>query len=141
MLAVVFVSYAVICFVVPTWSRQEAPSRYSVIPVMMLADAVAVLVADTGRRRNPWVTRIAPPLFVAQILLLTVIGFSVTSYRSEDPQWSKSVTSTSQTRCDGASPNKLVEVQTDQLNYWPVTLPCSRSSPMIDREPEPSRRP
>ena len=123
-LAVVFVSYAVICFVVPTWSRQEAPSRYSVIPVMMLASAVAVLVADTGRRRNPWVTRIAPPLFVAQILLLTVIGFSVTSYRSADPQWSKSVTATSQTKCDGASPNRLVEVRTDALNYWPVTLPC-----------------
>ncbi len=123
-LAVVFASYAVICFVVPAWSRQEAPFRYSVIPVMMLASAVAVLVADTSRRINPWITRIARPLFVAQILLLTIIGFSVTTYRSEDPQWSKSVTSTSQTRCDGASPNKLVEVPTDQQNYWPVTLPC-----------------
>jgi hypothetical protein len=123
-LAVVFASYAVVCFVVPAWSRQEAPSRYSVIPVMMLASAVAVLVADTSRRRNLWVTRIGRPLFVAQILLLTIIGFSVTTYRSENLQWSNSVTSTSHTRCDGASPNKLVEVPTDQQNYWPVTLPC-----------------
>jgi hypothetical protein len=123
LLSAVFVAYAVICFVAPAWNRQDAAPRYSVIPVMLLASAVAVLVADPARRRG-WVGRIGRPLLVAQILVLTLIGFSVTTYRSESPQWSASVTLTRKSACQGASPGKVVQVRTDQFNAWPVSLPC-----------------
>ena len=39
-LAVVFVLYALVIFVTPAWSRQQAPPRYSVIPLVLLASAV-----------------------------------------------------------------------------------------------------
>jgi hypothetical protein len=124
LLAVVFVAYAVVVFVTPAWSRQSEATRYSVIPVMLLASAVAVLVADPTRQRSRWIARVGPPLFVAQVLVVTIIGFSVTNYRSESPVWSNSVTFTSETECHGASPNKVVGVKTDYLNAWPIDLTC-----------------
>lgn len=129
LLAVVFVAYAAIMFVAPAWNRQTASYRYSVIPVMLLASAVALLVADPTRTRGQLIARVGRWLFVAQIVVVTVIGFSGTDYRSESPNWSGSVTYTSHVTCHGVSPNRLVEVRTDVYNFWPVTLPCRYVSP------------
>jgi hypothetical protein len=123
-LAGVLVAYAVISFVLPAWSRQQATPRYSVIPVFLLASALAILVAPPARSRSQWISRVGRPLFVAQIIVLIIIGFSVTTYRSESPSWSRSVTQAYRLHCVGSSPNKLVEVQTDAAKFWPVTLPC-----------------
>ena len=124
-LAVVFVLYALVIFITPAWSRQQAPPRYSVIPVVLLASAVAVLAAPPVRLRSAWISRVARPLFVVQVAVVTVLGFSVTNLRSESPQWSASVSRTYTTECITASPNKLVQVQTDFYGFfWPVTLPC-----------------
>ena len=49
LLSMVLVAYAVITFVVPAWSRRDAAPRYSVIPELLLASAVAILVADPTR--------------------------------------------------------------------------------------------
>jgi hypothetical protein len=129
LLAAVFAAYAVISFVAPVWSRRDTAPRYSVIPVLLLASAVAVLIADPTRRGNQWIARVGRPLFVAQVLVVAAIGFSVTTYRSESPQWSNSVTLAGKTKCQGVDPNKVVEVRTDQFNAWPVALPCRDVSP------------
>ncbi len=125
LLSVVLVAYAVITFVVPVWSRRDAAPRYSVIPELLLASAVAVLVADPTRRPTHWVTRLGRPLFVIQVVIVTVVGFSVTSYRSESPRWSDALMHAKASACHQASPSsKLVKVQTDQLNAWPILLTC-----------------
>jgi hypothetical protein len=129
LLAVVFAVYAVVMFVAPAWNRQSVSYRYSVIPVMLLASAVAVLVGDPTRTRGRGIARIGRWLFVVQIVVVTVIGFSGSDYRSESPKWPSSVTYTSHVTCHRAPPNKLVEVRTDVYNFWPVTLPCHDLSP------------
>jgi len=124
LVAVVFVAYALITFVAPVWSRRDAAPRYSVVPLLLLASAVAILIADPTRRGSPWIARIGPRLFVAQVLVVTVIGFTVTTYRSESPRWSASVTSAWELKCHRISSNKVVEVPTDEFNAWPVGLSC-----------------
>ena len=82
----VLVAYAVITFVLPAWSRRDAAPRYSVIPELLLASAIAVLVADPTRGPTHWIARIGRPLFVIQVVIVTIVGFSVTNYRSESPR-------------------------------------------------------
>jgi hypothetical protein len=131
-LAAVLIAYALISFVAPVWYGEIANSgfRYSVIPVMMLASAMAVLIAPAGTQRSRIVARVGRPLFVAYVLVLTITGFSVTNVRSAGPSWSESMTHVQQTQCIGAGPNKLVQVPTQQPNFafgnnvFPVILPC-----------------
>ncbi len=129
LLSGVLVGYGVILFVVPAWGRQAAAPRYSVAPVFLLASAVAILATCPNRSTNRWLIRVGPPLFVAQSLVLIIVGFSVTSYRSESPNWSTAVTRAYGERCVNALPNTIVEVRTDLYNFWPVTLPCRDLSP------------
>jgi hypothetical protein len=128
-LAFVLVAYAVITFVVPAWSRRDTAPRYSVIPELLLASAIAILVADPTRGPTHWVARVGRPLFVIQVVIVTIVGFSVTNYRSESPRWSSALTLARKAQCHGASPNKLVKVQTDKFNAWPVVLACHDLSP------------
>jgi hypothetical protein len=128
-LAASFVAYAVITFAAPVWNRRDVAPRYSVIPVLLVASAIAVLAADPNRTRGQWVARVARPLFVIQIALLIVIGFSATTYRSGSPPWPNSVTVTDRMKCHGEPPSRLVEIRTDAFDYWPVTLPCRDLSP------------
>ena len=135
-LAAVLVAYAVITFVVPLWYSGIGRSglRYSVIPVMMLASAVAVLVAPSGSGRSLTRARVDATLFVIYALVLTITGFSVTNLRSQGLNWSNSVTHIQQTQCVGASPDKLVRVPTVPPEFlsgefFPVTLPCRDLSP------------
>ena len=128
-LAAVFVAYALITFAAPVWNRRDVAPRYSVIPIVLLASAIAVLVGDPIRVRGEWIARIGRPLFIAQIAVLAVIGFSVTTYRSENPPWTDSVAFVSHSSCHRASPNKLVVITTDAYNLWPVTLTCHDIAP------------
>jgi hypothetical protein len=124
LLALVFFGYAIITFVAPVWERNDVAPRYSVMPVIFLASALAVLLADPTRDRGALMTRIGRPLFVVWVVILTIIGFSITTYRSESPTWSNGVTFSYTTKCRGKPPDTLVQVRTDDYNFWPVTLPC-----------------
>ncbi len=128
LLSAVLVAYAIVAFVLPAWSRRDAAPRYSVIPELLLASAIAVLVADPTRGQTHWIARIGRPLFVAQVVLVVVIGFSVTNYRSESPAWSAAL-AVARGTCRGASPPKLVKVRTDKFNAWPIVLSCRDLSP------------
>jgi hypothetical protein len=135
-LAVVLVLYAVITFVVPAWYGGIAQSkfRYSVIPVMMLASAVAVLVAPSGSSRDRTIVRLSGSLFVAYVLVVVLTGFSVTNLRSVGPSWSSSLAHIQQTQCLTANSDKLVNVPTQQPNPpfiapFPVTLRCQDLPP------------
>jgi peptidoglycan/LPS O-acetylase OafA/YrhL len=129
MLALIFLAYSIVTFLAPVWDRRDVASRYSVMPAILLASALAVLLADPTRSRDTWVTRIGRPLFVAWVVGLTVIGFSITNYRSQDPTWSNSVTLTYTTQCRHKPPDTIVEVRTDAYNAWPVALPCKDLMP------------
>jgi hypothetical protein len=96
--------------------------RYSVIPVFLLASAIAVLVA-TGHRPNPAFERVASWLFVAQIVVITVIGFSVTNARSGGPTWSAAVAYVYNTECRGRSPDTMVKIATP-TEIYPVFARC-----------------
>jgi len=130
-LAVVFAAYAVISFVVPVWGRHlnerslgfdmvYDQSRFSVIPVMMLASAFAVLVTSPARPA----ARAARRIFVLQVVAVTLISFSVTNLRSTSPAWSTSVDATYERSCIGTPPDPLVRLQTTKPGFFPVTVTC-----------------
>jgi hypothetical protein len=55
-------------------------------------------------------------------------GFSVRNYRSLGPDWSTSVAEAHAT-CASARPGYIVRLRTDDLNAFPVKLPCRDLSP------------
>ena len=155
-LAGAFLSFSVAIFVIPVWIRGTnaiqissgessralfalplggvldaggsylaGALRYSVIPVMMLASAAAVLVGAPERRNRSG--RMIRSLFVAQVVVVTVLSFSVTNARSGDPAWSTSLRRTYRSQCAGATPDKRVKVlrETGYLHLFPVALRCS----------------
>ena len=125
-LSLVFVGYAIVLFLLPVWDRREIQARYTVVPIFLLASSLSVLVAAKSRSRSDrtaW-----PAVFVAQIVLVTCIGFSVTNYRSFSPDWSTSVAQAEAT-CASAHPSQIVSLKTDPLNVFPVKLPCRDLSP------------
>ena len=138
LLAVTFIAYAVIAFVVPVWIRgtQSVPMladrtyfppaqpRFGVIPEFLMASAVAVLIAPTGPGARRWAARIARPLFVAQIAAVTLAGFSVTNLRSSGPTWSSALETAYAKDCTRGPTDSRVKVQTNRLNFWPVELTC-----------------
>jgi hypothetical protein len=144
-LASVFLAYALITFAVPVWARgtsfvvplfhtENAAAihlRFSVIPVLLLSSAAAVLLAPSARPTRSPLTRIGRILFVAHIAILTVIGFSVTNLRSSEVRWATAITN-AYTHCAGAPSDKIVTVRTANVRYmllYPVPLPCRDLSP------------
>jgi hypothetical protein len=147
MVAIVLIAYSVVSFAAPVWYRSNfaffgqylAPSRYSVIPVLLLASGVAVLVTATGSGR----AQVGSALFVTSMLVLIFIGFSVTNLRSPGPNWSSSASRTYLSGCLGKAPNKIVEVQTENegaamrlvVSHWdwrqhfPVIVQCRDLGP------------
>ena len=122
-LSLVFLGYAVMIFVVPVWVRQVANARYCVVPIFLVASSLAVLVAPRTRSGREFVRRIGRPVFVAQILLVTCIGFSVTNYRSLSPDWSLSVDA-AQAACASAPADRIVTIRTDAGNEFPSSCPA-----------------
>ena len=106
--------------------------RYSVVPVFLLASGLAVLVGASTWARSGWVVRIGRALFVAHVVTLIAIGFSVSGARSERRDWPTTVTRTYKAHCVGQSPDKRVAVSTDPLYFFvfqPVTLRCRELQP------------
>jgi hypothetical protein len=136
-LGIVLIAYAVISFAAPVWYRNAIfllgplyiPGRYSVVPVLILASAGAVLVASPDRRDRA-LARFGRPVLAVQILVVIVSSFSVSNIRSVAPTWSAAVAQTYRAGCVGASPSKLVKVPTQKTvegkgsSPWLVTLPC-----------------
>jgi hypothetical protein len=131
MLAVILAAYGVISFVVPVWGdrlderslgfgRPYDQSRFSVIPVMMLASAFAVLVTSPARRAN----RAAQWIFIVQIIAVTLTSFAVTNPRSTSPAWATSVDETYQRACNGTPSDRLVHVKTTNDVIPIVTVTC-----------------
>jgi hypothetical protein len=137
MVSLVLGAYAVISFALPVWGRGTegitsvglAPNstgvRFSVIPVFLLASAFAALIAPVGPARERPVTRVARPLFVGQIALLAVLGFSVTNPRSTGPAWPDMVDVTYREQCLDAPSSEQAEVPVSPPG-WFVELPCGR---------------
>ena len=136
-LAGVLVAYAVASFVAPVWNRGAFASRYCVIPVFLLASAVAVLVESPSPPGRQLFFRIAKVLLVTQIAVLTIVCFRVFNYRSEGPNWASSMASISEKQCVLASPNKEVKVPTDAFGFWTVELPCG-DVPVATKATKPS---
>ncbi len=135
LLALAFVVYAVIWFVAPVWYQGLGLSegfRYTVVPVMLLASAVAILVAPAGPERTRPIATFGRPVFVAFVVVSIAVGFSVTNIRSQGPDWSTSLTRTYEAHCVGDSPSKEVAVPTREpqpgaifvAQEYQVVLPC-----------------
>jgi hypothetical protein len=141
-LAAVFLAYAVITFVTAVWGRGTtyvvlfggtSPAaghlRYSVVPTMMLASAVALLVAPYGAGRSRLVARVGRPLFVLHVAVLAWGGFTIGIPRSWSPDWPSSVDQYYQKNCVGADPDTPIKIPTDVLAAYSVTLPCRLLAP------------
>jgi len=138
-LAAVFIVHAPIAFVIPVWIRGTtfvtwfgatgAHHRYGVIPTMLLSSAAAVLLAPSGAGRSRPIARIGRPVFVAHVVVLTLVGFAVVIPRSVSPRWRASVDQRYQAECIGAPPDKLVALSISAVGAFKVTLPCGRLAP------------
>jgi hypothetical protein len=137
-LAAMFLVTAVAFFVVPVVGRGAlslgvpmgpslAALRFSVVPVMLLASAFAVLVASQDVGRPRLAERIGRPVFVAQVVVVTLLSFSAANYRSNGPQWVRSVDASYAQYCAGRSPDapaQLRELRFGVFGHWDFTLPC-----------------
>jgi hypothetical protein len=103
--------------------------RFSVVPVMLLGSAVAILVAPKPREVSTRIASAARVVFVAQVTVLTVVGFSVTNYRSSMFPWSGSLKHAYATKCRSQPLEKVVKIPTDRFRLWDVTLPCRDIAP------------
>ena len=154
--AATFVAYAAVTFVVPVWGRGtnaipmkvgELPTifgspagpgsqyvafgyRYSVAPVFMLVSAIACLIASPERRQGS-LSRLALYTFVAQIVLMSILGFRVQTDRSTSPDWSTSVTRAYRENCVGAAPHKQVAVVSRKGSFAVrlITTTCDALAP------------
>ena len=145
LMATVFVAYGMVTYLSSVWERGlnalgypltlslAVDNRYSVIPVLMLASAAAMLIAPPGAGKRRVVTRVGPPIFAAYCVVLIVTGFSVTNGRSSDPAWPTSVSQTYQLECVGKNPGKIVQVDTEKPSIFgspfAVPVPCRDLAP------------
>jgi len=109
--------------------RSGGSERYSVIPVFLMASAAAVLTDPRGEGGRRRVARIAAPLLVAQIVLVTLISFPTPTIRSEGPDWRASIANTYARGCHHAPSPRLVHVATNGMGTFMVTLPCRDLKP------------
>jgi len=140
-LAAIFLAYAPIAFVIPVWARGTSyvtffgsPNpdagnlRYSVIPIMLLSSAAAVLVTPSGPGASRLVARVGRPSFIAHVLVLILVGFPIRNAPSWTPSWSSLVEERYEAECVGASLDTLVTIP-GALGLFPVTLPCRHLRP------------
>jgi hypothetical protein len=108
------------------WGGSE---RYSVIPVFFLACAAAVLADPRGEGGRRRVVRIAAPLLIAQIALVTIVSFPTTTIGSGGPDWRASMANTYAVDCHRVPSRHLVHVATNGMGSFNVTLPCRDLKP------------
>lgn len=100
--------------------------RYVTVPMFLFVAAVAMLVDAPDASREHLVARVARPLFVAQLCVLTLVGFRVTNPRSTAPGWGDQV-ATARERCRSDAPGE-VELSISPVP-WTTRLACSAVGP------------
>jgi hypothetical protein len=147
-LSLAFIGIAVVSLLVPVWGRgtnktaiayaatsffgplagagsyQPNPARYSVIPVLMLASAAAVLFTSL-RASRPRLSRALTAGFVGQVVLVMTIGFPVTNARSHGPAWSKTVQA-QRARCARRAPTAEVRLRLPAPAFNPAVVVACR---------------
>jgi hypothetical protein len=152
LLAIALVGLALVCFLVPAWGRgtnqvalaltartifgpaqagryNPMSTRYVVAPVFLLASAAAISLGSSqpSRRRRPEAWRLG---FVAWVIALTVVSFSVWNPRSLGPSWSESVDAAYRAHCAGQAPATRVKVRVPNRSVNPpVVLTCRELTP------------
>ena len=142
-----FTALAVVLFAVPAWGRGTfglgmvqggndalVSSRFSVVPVMLLASAFAILLSP-GVAHRRLATRIGRPIFAAQVAVLLVVCFSLATDRGTDPSWTSRVDRVVGQQCSGQPGSAVVKVPNFIARvppfpklpngYYPVTVRCS----------------
>jgi hypothetical protein len=121
------IAYAATSFLGPgagAGSYKPNPARYSVIPVLMLASAAAVLFTSLGTSR-PRLSRSLTVAFVAQVIVVISIGFPATNARSPGPAWSKTVAA-QRARCARRDPTAEVQLRLPAPAFNPAIVVMCR---------------
>ena len=126
-----FTLLAVVFFAIPAWGRGTiylglGPSlivngyhdtwnepRFSVVPVMLLASAVAILIAPTMSRalaRRDLIQRRGIPAFALWFVIVMAVSFSQASLRGFDPSWTGRVDRVLTSDCLGRPSSTIVTV-------------------------------
>ncbi len=123
-LAAVFLVYALLAFTVPSGGRgvdtvfprphklfSLGATRFSVVPVLLIASAAFVLVCPrSAARRNRPMARIALPLLVLQLVVVSLYSYPATNSVSVYPTWSQLVDLTYSSDCVGRPPDQPVTI-------------------------------
>lgn len=139
-MAGVLVGSSVIALVIPTWTRGTEVigfdvgvyslnmTRYTLLPILLLVSAVAVLVDPVGPTRTRRVAEVGRTVFLVQTAIVCIIGFVTPTVRSDGPSWTSETAEVYATHCRGAPPDKVVRITTTPDNFS-VALRCDRLSP------------
>ncbi len=145
-LSATFMAGSVAGFLLPVWGRGSqvleptAPFvvmpltfgvalRYSVIPILCVASALALVLDPVGEVRHRAGRRLAVVVFAVQVSLLAVLGFSVRNYRSAQLQWPVAVDSAYAHACKSTPSDRVVTVPTSVFGSYSVNLPCRDLAP------------
>lgn len=136
-LALVWIGYALLLVVAPLISNGTegtrplpglplAPiERYVTVPMFLFVGALAMLVDAPDASRDRLVNRVARPLVVAQIVVVSLVGFRLDNPRSTAPSWAGQVT---------VAREACAATGADEIGLgiapvpWGVDLPCRRVS-------------
>jgi hypothetical protein len=148
---------AVVFFAIPAWGRGTVflgigpssivkgyqdtwqESRFSVVAVMLLTSAVAILIAPTGSssvERRRVIQRISLPAFVVWSLIIMAVSFPQTTVRGSDTSWTGRVDRVLSSECLGRPGSTIVSVpnlvylgplfpQKLSSGYFPLVVRCS----------------
>ncbi len=126
-----FALFSIIWFLIPAWGRNSVylgigpnsivqgyrdlwgESRFSVVPVMLLASAIAILIAPTGSpsvERRSFMRRICIPTFAAWTLIVVAVSFPQTTHRGLDVAWTGRVNHVLASECSGRPGSTLATV-------------------------------
>jgi hypothetical protein len=147
-MAGVFTVLAVVFFAVPAWGRGTSvlelaeghgdgwiESRFSVVPVLLLASAFALVLAPADAPAGRQTRRIGRAVFAGWAAVLIAACFSQSTYRGTDPTWTSRVDHVLASKCAGRPGSTMVTVpnlvaQAPPLpklpnGYYPLTVRCS----------------
>ena len=152
LLALSFLVLAIATFAVPVWgrgmqsvaltqadagplhftgfqaTRYLVANRLSVVPVMALASSAAILLGrTTSHTQAQLAARVWALVFVAQIGLVTLVGFSVHNARSDAKPWLTTVATKYRTECGGVPSSDPVSVP--DVFGSPLSLKCRDLAP------------
>ncbi|MBI2704867.1 MAG: hypothetical protein HYX32_06210 [Actinobacteria bacterium] len=138
--AALLMGYSVIAFVVPAWGRGTSKigfeigvytlnmTRYTLMPILLLASAVALLIDPVGVERSRRVATVGRKVFIVQVVIVCIIGFVTPTVRSAGPSWTAETAAVQARLCRGEPPDKVVRITTSPINFS-VGLRCDRLAP------------